>query len=246
MDRASLKWFQEHYIITTLVLLLFGLLLSLIPDSTYITTLSATLIATAIAFLILSFGVRGIETKIIEELPSLLDASHSKIELEEFHKNREKLPSWSSEKFIQSSEIWFACYTCAYKHPDLLRLSRQGKNIRLILTNPNSNAMDFIEKVDPEHSKETMKHSINDLTRAAQSSGIEVKWFDGIIFSSTIIGNPNSENCWAQVEFFVPYESADKRAAVIVSKEKGEDFLHTILDAYKKIWDKSEEPELNS
>jgi len=233
---------QEHYIISALCLVLVGVLLlyaAFFVAEKIMTTLGATLIATGIALFILSFSVEGIETKILREL------GQGELSLKDFYENRSQLPAWNSEKWNQTSEFWFAWLSGSFKGAESYRDIKNPEKIRLILTHPDSNALDIIAKV-ADRSKDTLQHDITELTRVAQDSKSKVKWFDGLIFNSVIIGNPNSVDAWAQVNVFVPYVGPSRRPTIEVSKQKGGEVFQTIFDAYNKIWDKSEEPELNS
>jgi hypothetical protein len=204
---------------------------------TLVSHLGSICIGAGLVELVMQFvAVRHLVRRVSSQLIYTLQ-----LPLEVFYENRSALPSWSQE-LNGVSEVWFAWHTGTVQGASgLINIINQTEKTRLLVTHPDSKSLEEIAKIGTR-SKAAMQYDIKELTKKARENGIKVRWFDGPIGNSIIIGNPSSPNAWARIELMIPYIEPTARPNIQVSMDKGKGAFQTILDGYKNLWNNSVEP----
>jgi hypothetical protein len=78
---------------------------------------------------------------------------------------------------------------------------------------------------------------IREVTRAAQKSDVEVKWWPGLTGNGLTIADE-----WILVEQFMPFLKPDHRPSYRIEKSKHPDLYYRLCDAYDRMWHDSEPP----
>lgn len=243
---------KERIILAGIILILLGLCLPfLFPNNTVASNLSSILIGAGLVDLVIRFLaledlIKRIFSGVKKEIDKIPELLH--IPLEAFYENRGDLmksfPSLGGE-LDSVSEVWFAWYTGSVIEASGFKntIKNIGK-VRLLLTHPESKALNEYEKIG-EHKGTELKEDIKSLSRIAQNFGAEVKWFDGLIGNSIVIGNPNLPNAWARVEVMIPFAETNLRPSFRVSKDKGKIAFQEIYNMYESLWRRSQPPEFS-
>ncbi len=123
-------------------------------------------------------------------------------------------------------------------------LLSMGKIRRLILLHPFGPEIRRLAKILPVDLNKTaddLMKEIENTTKIAMASGVEVRWFRGPI-NALILGNPESSKGWAQTEIYYPWSDAENRPHIRIKREDDENHFLLLKKWYEKTWEDSEKP----
>lgn len=145
-------------------------------------------------------------------------------------------PKSSLEEEVEKADtVWFAWHSGSVRLAEGGTLFEMNKKYRIILTDPNSQAIKELGKVSNVGSGK-LEADIRELTNKLIEQNQNVKWFDGFLGSSIIIANPNKENGWVRIESFIPIMASKFRPGIKIYRQGHEQKFLRYRDLYDEIW----------
>jgi hypothetical protein len=207
------------------------------PWNSILTHLGSVMIGAGVVELLIN--IFAMEQLIERATGRILNAI--KFPIAAFYADREYIEP-VTEELKGINEIWVAWHagTVAYTKA----FFPEGRNGRIIPTDPSSKHMEMLGKVGGKSAAEQAS-DIKALTKKTlETKGIDVRWFDGPVCNSLIIADPKSNKAWIRVELLVPYQSVGKRPSFRVEKSKNNELFNTFYDSYGTIWESSHPPQI--
>jgi hypothetical protein len=119
---------------------------------------------------------------------------------------------------------------------------------RLLLPNPYSPGFVLLARA-VKRSPEDVANSVRGVTREAQKAGVEVRWFSTLPVSTVMIGDPEDESGWVQVEALFHSTGASERFSLRFTRKTHPRAFRHIKQSFEAVWieavtpDKAEEIE---
>jgi hypothetical protein len=113
---------------------------------------------------------------------------------------------------------------------------------RLIVLHPGGTAVDLFSTVEgAEKSVDAISQDIELSIQDAKRNGVAVRTFDGPI-TAMIIGNPTSQDGWAQVEMYFPWSEAHQRPSILFRRSDYPDCFTRLIEVFESMWDRPVRP----
>lgn len=163
----------------------------------------------------------------------------------QFYPNREHLqaqrPLLATLQSTDDVWVWCGVGTSLRISDDVQR----GRISRLMLAYPDAEsvALRLLARA-VNRSAANLANDIRLLTREAQQAGVVVRWYVGATGDALVIGNPQSQDGWAQIESFVPGVVQRERASFRVERREQPRLFDSLTAAYTRAWgNESREPD---
>lgn len=120
---------------------------------------------------------------------------------------------------------------------------------RLIMPNPYGSAPDVLARIGGKEPSDLVK-DIEAMTREAVKANIPVKWFDGDLSNTLMLGEPLDQDDhigdkeWAQSEWLFFKVSADERPSFWAPREEYEMLVLSLHKTFTTMWNQSHPPKL--
>lgn len=142
-----------------------------------------------------------------------------------------------SEQLAKASHV-YAFWTTGAKAFD------EGKELhrikRLILPNPDGN---YLERYRTSYQSATdLGKSIREVTKEATNRGIPVRWYDDFIGYSLMIGDPDMNHGWAQIEMAFPCMPKGDHPSITIEKAAYPKIIANLALMLDRVWDSSKPP----
>lgn len=159
----------------------------------------------------------------------------------EFYDSREALEKQRTlrEQLESAKEVWGFWRTGTEVY--VTQTIQSGRIKRLILPHPQGQGVELMADALGKK-KEDFAAEIIKLTKEAIEARVSVRWFEGWVGNTLMIGNPHSENAWIHVETFFPFSVSKDWPAFRVERQKLQRLFSTLLGSYQQIWDESHPP----
>lgn len=216
------------------ILLLIGIIAPIGTWKNILTQIGPVLIgAGAIQMVSYYFTSKSLAENIASEVHRL-----SKLPIHSFYEKRE---GWQDiiDRVTNSKEVWCAWHTGRVASTQISSFFSLKIKYRLLLMDPQCQALIELTKVLTTDTVVNMKADINTLTQAiGENNSIQWKYFDGPIMNSIIIGNPNDEDGWANVEPHIPLQDVGLRPSFIIEKKTSPTLFKTLVNSHEAMWQK--------
>jgi hypothetical protein len=113
---------------------------------------------------------------------------------------------------------------------------------RLLLPNPHSPAFVLLASA-VKRSPDDIANSIRGVTREAQKAGVEVRWFPTLPVSTVMIGEPEGESGWVQVEALFHATGAGERFCVRFARKTHPKAFRHVKQSFEAVWTAAEAPD---
>ncbi len=181
--------------------------------------------------------------KQIDILQGELDKTNSKPSTDPilFYQNRSELPPLESQ-LENTDELWLQFFSGSVTNATPLhKYFFDRKKVKLLLPHPKHDSYADMCKLfnqELDRMQQDIRHLIELLFR--QFPKVEIRWYEGILPSSLMIGNPESKtNVWVRYEILVPFSTAADRPTFRINNKNGSTLTHETVKSFKTMWEKS-------
>lgn len=239
-----------------IVLVLFGIIAILIADS--IPVIPQSVIQSIGTILIASGTIEiGLVWMTSRDMQNTLDEMRKEIEsdleenmqkpLEAFYVKRGDSPH-IIQRAEEAESLWLAWHSGSRTTiQNIAAAAENDADLKLILTHPNSGAIEEVAKNDRSGSTlQALKEDILTNTEIAQDEGFEIKWISYSLHNSVNIVNPNYEGALAEIDLYLPFRPPEERPSITVTPTSGEVVYNNVKEMYiNHLWEQAEPPEVN-
>ena len=161
-----------------------------------------------------------------------------------FYPERGDLPKLE-DQVLNTEELWLQMFSGSVtKGSQHYKCFFNRKKVKFLLPHPGHRSYSDMCKLFKQPLR-SMQRDIGGLTKYAREEfpNVEVRWYEGILTSSLMIGNPEStKNRWVKYEILIPFAPPHYRPSIRINNKNGGGLAELTVKSFNENWEKSMTP----